>query len=96
MKKTTQKIAGRTISEWEELSRELDKEGAGDPENTQPLSDDERRWYRTAVADTGPKVRVTIRLRKWQIERAKELARQQGIRGYQTLIDQILTKELLP
>ena len=96
MKNTTRKVAGRTTREWKELSRELDKEGAGAPENTRPLSDDERRWYRMAVADTGPKVRVTIRLRKWQIERAKELARRQGMRGYQTLIDQILTKELLP
>lgn len=63
-------------------------------EKTEPLSESERRWYRAAVADTGPKARVTIRLRKWQIERAKELARQQGLRGCQTLIDQILTKEL--
>ena len=96
MNNATRRIAGRTISEWKRLSTELDKEMAGAPENTQPLSEEERRWYRMAVADTGPKVRVTIRLRTWQIERAKELARQQGIRGYQTLIDRILTKELLP
>ncbi|HUT33423.1 MAG TPA: hypothetical protein VNE39_08100 [Planctomycetota bacterium] len=89
-------MAGHTVSEWKGLSKELDREAAGAPENTQPLTGDERRWYRMAVADTGPKVRVTIRLRKWQIERAKELARQQGIRGYQSLIDRILTKELLP
>jgi predicted DNA binding CopG/RHH family protein len=41
-------------------------------------------------------VKVTIRLRKWQIERAKELAREKGLRGYQTLLDQILTEALLP
>ena len=90
------RIAGRTIKEWEQLSAELDKEMAGAPENTERLSPQERRWYRAALADTGPKIKVTIRLRKWQIERAKELARKRGLRGYQTLLDQILTHELAP
>ena len=96
MKRPKRKVAGRTISEWERLSAELDKEMAGAPEHTQPPSEEELRWYRKAVLDTSAKVKVTIRLRKWQIERAKELAKQRGLRGYQTLLDQIITKGLLP
>ncbi|MBM4037782.1 MAG: hypothetical protein FJ290_04645 [Planctomycetes bacterium] len=97
MKNTSpRRIAGRTIKEWERLSAELDKEMVGIPEGAEPLSPQERRWYRAALADTGPKVRVTIRLRKWQIERARQLAKERGLRGYQTLLDQILTHELTP
>ena len=96
MSKSGEKVAGRTLNEWERLSKGLDDEMAGAPENTRSLSPEELRWYRTAVMDTGPKVKVTIRLRKWQIERAKELAREKGLRGYQTLLDQILTEALLP
>jgi predicted DNA binding CopG/RHH family protein len=91
-----QVIAGRSIKEWEALSAELDKEMSGAPEKTSPLSAEERGWYRAALADTGPKVKVTIRLRRWQIERAKQLAKERGLRGYQTLLDQILTQQLLP
>jgi len=96
MKNSKRKVAGRPISEWERLSRELDKEMAGAPEKTRPLSEAELRWYRMAALDTSPKVKVTIRLRQWQIERAKELAKQRGLRGYQTLLDHIITKALLP
>ena len=49
MKKRDTKIAGRTVAEWEELSRELDREMAGAPENTEPLSAEERRWYRRVL-----------------------------------------------
>jgi predicted DNA binding CopG/RHH family protein len=96
MSKKSRKVAGRTIAEWEALSAELDKEMSTAPENTEPLSAEERRWYRRAVMDTGPKVKVTMRLRKWQIERAKELARKRGLRGYQTLLDEIISEALLP
>ncbi len=94
--KKARKIAGRTIEEWEKLSAELDKEMAGAPENTRPLTSAERIWYRKAIAQREPKVKVTIRLQRWQIERAREVAKQKGLRGYQTLVDQILTKALLP
>ncbi len=90
------KVAGKTIAEWEAASRELDEEMAGAPEDTRPLTAEERRWYRRAAMDTGPKVKVTMRLRQWQIERAKELAREKGLRGYQTLLDEIITDALLP
>jgi predicted DNA binding CopG/RHH family protein len=94
--KPIRRIAGRTIEEWEELSAEMDKEMAGAPENARALTSAERRWYRKAIAQTEPKVKVTIRLRPWQIERARQIAKQKGLRGYQTLVDQILTKALLP
>jgi hypothetical protein len=45
------KIAGRTIAEWGKLSAEMDREMAGAPENTEPLTAEERRWYRAALAD---------------------------------------------
>lgn len=96
MSKPNEQVAGRPLSQWEKVSKELDEEMAGAPENTAPLSADERRWYQRAARDTGPKVKVTIRLRKWQIERAKQLAKKKGLRGYQTLLDQIITEALLP
>jgi len=96
MSKSKRRVAGKTIEEWEEASRDLDEEMAGAPENTRPLTEEERRWYRRAAMDTGPKVKVTMRLRKWQIERAKELAKKRGLRGYQTLLDEIITEALLP
>ena len=95
MKKRTERVAGRPTKEWEALSAELDDELAGATENTDPLSDEELRWYRRAAGDTSPKVKVTIRLREWQIERARELAKEKGMRGYQTLLDQIITQGLL-
>jgi len=88
--------AGRTTREWGELSAELDDEFSGAPERTEPLSEGEMRWYRAAAMETGPKVKVTIRLRKWQIERAKEIAEQKGLRGYQTVLDEVITQGLLP
>ncbi|MBM4041010.1 MAG: hypothetical protein FJ290_21125 [Planctomycetes bacterium] len=96
MRTSRARVAGYTIDELEKLSAELDKEMVGVPENTRPLTSAERRWYRKAIAQTEPKVKVTIRLRRWQIERARQLAKQKGLRGYQTLVDQILTKALLP
>ena len=96
MSKKSQKVAGRTIAEWEALSAELDEEMSTAPENTEPLSAEEMSWYRRAVMDTGPKVKVTMRLRQWQIERAKQLAKEKGLRGYQTLLDQIISEALLP
>ncbi|MBM4030671.1 MAG: hypothetical protein FJ291_02675 [Planctomycetes bacterium] len=51
MKKASpRRVAGRTIKEWERLSAELDKEMAGAPENAEPLSAEERRWYRSVVS----------------------------------------------
>ncbi len=94
--KTARRVAGRTIEEWERLSAEMDAEMSGAPENARPLTSAERRWYRKAIAQTEPKVKVTIRLRRWQIERARQMAKQKGLRGYQTLVDQILTNALLP
>jgi len=90
------KVAGRTIREWEKLSAEFDKSMAGAPENTEPLSAEESRWFRRVLADKRPKVRVTIRLHQWQIDRAKRLAKERGMRGYQTLLDQIITHALMP
>jgi len=52
MKQKSRKIAGRTLPEWEALSAELDEPMAGSPENTRPLSPEEKRWLRRAVADT--------------------------------------------
>jgi hypothetical protein len=89
-------VMGRTILEWEKLSAELDKSMAGAPENTEPLSPEEVRWFRRVLADKAPKVKVTIRLHKWQIDRAKRLAKERGMRGYQTLLDQIITHALMP
>ena len=96
MKKPEMRAAGRPIREWEELSAELDHELSGTRENTEPLPEDEMRWYRAAAMETGPKVKVTIRLRKWQIERAKEIAQKKGLRGYQTVLDEVITEGLLP
>jgi len=96
MSKSEHRVAGKTVEQWEEASRELDEEMAGAPENTRALTEEERRWYRRAALDTGPKVKVTIRLRKWQIERARQLAKERGLRGYQTLLDEIITDGLLP
>ena len=60
MKRPAKKIAGRPTSEWEALSAELDDELAGAVENTEPMSEEELRWYRRAAGDTSPKVRVTF------------------------------------
>jgi len=54
MSKRHRKIAGRTLAEWEKLSRELDREMAGAPENTEPLSDEERRQYRRLLRKRSP------------------------------------------
>jgi len=54
-KRRERKIAGRTIAEWERFSAEMDKEMAGAPENTDPLTAEERRWYRAALAELSPK-----------------------------------------
>ena len=89
-------IHGRTIAEWEALSAEFDKEFSTSIENTEPLTPAERRWYEENIRDREPKVKVSIRLHKWQIARAKQIARQRGLRGYQTLLDQIITEALLP
>ncbi len=96
MRTSKARVAGYTIDELEKLSAELDREMVGVPENTRSLTSAERRWYRKAMAQTEPKVKVTVRLRRWQIERARQVAKQKGPRGYQTLVDQILTKALLP
>jgi len=88
-------IAGRSLEEWAALSDELDQEQAGAPQNTQPMTAEEARWYRRAALEKGPKVKVTIRLRQWQIDRAKEIARQRGDRGYQTVLDEVITEGLL-
>lgn len=94
--KRQERILGHTIAEWEDRSAELDREFSGSIENTQPLTPAERKWYEDVVRDRGPKVKVTIRLRKWQIARARQLAKKRGLRGYQTLLDQIITDALLP
>jgi len=49
------KVAGRTIREWEKLSAELDQDMAGAPENTEPLSAKELRWFRSVLGDSKPK-----------------------------------------
>lgn len=82
-------------NKYEKMSRDLEVEFSGSIENTKPLTASDRKWMKAALADTGPKIPVTIRLRKWQIERAKELAKKKNLRGYQTLIDQILTEALI-
>ena len=96
MRTSKARVAGYTFDELEKFSAELDKEMVDVMENTRPLTSAERRWYRKAIAQTEPKVKVTIRLRRWQVERARQIAKQKGLRGYQTLVDQILTKALLP
>ncbi len=91
-----ERVHGHTLAEWEQWSAELDKEFSGSIENTEPLTPAERKWYEENIRDRSPKVKVTIRLRKWQIARAKQLAKKRGLRGYQTLLDQIITDALLP
>ena len=95
MKTSKKKVAGKRISDWEKLSSELDEEMSGAPENTDALSEEEMKWFRIAALEAGPKVKITIRLRQWQIERAKELAKRRGI-GYQTVLDEVISKGLLP
>ncbi len=96
MRSEGRKVAGRTIREWEKLSAELDKSMAGAREDTEPLSPEEARWFRRVLVDRTPKVKVTSRLHKWQVDRAKRLAKERGLRGYQTLLDQIITQGLMP
>jgi predicted DNA binding CopG/RHH family protein len=81
---------------WNEISSMLDEEMSGAPESTERLSKEEMRWYRVAVMDKEPKVKVTIRLRRWQIERARAIAEERGMRGYQTVLDEVITRGLLP
>ena len=54
MSKARGKAAGRSVEEWEKLSAELDKEMAGAPENTEPLSAEELSWYQAAVMGGSP------------------------------------------
>ena len=87
--------AGRSLKDWAGMSAELEGELVGDAQHTLPMSAAEAQWYRRAAQETGPKVKVTIRLRQWQIERAKEIALERGARGYQTVLDEIITDGLL-
>lgn len=95
MSKQESRAAGRPLAEWAEMSAELESELAGDVEHTRSLSAAEARWYHRAAGETGPKVKVTIRLRQWQIDRARQLAQDRGARGYQTVLNEIITAGLL-
>ncbi|OGH55614.1 MAG: hypothetical protein A3G34_00900 [Candidatus Lindowbacteria bacterium RIFCSPLOWO2_12_FULL_62_27] len=88
-------MKAKRLKELEKLSAHFDKEFSGDIENTEPLTKGEREWFKKVIQDTSPKVPVTIRLRRWQIERAKQMAKKKKLRGYQTLIDRILTEALI-
>ncbi len=83
------------IKNLEAKSKKLEKEFSGSIEHTKPLTDGDKKWLLPILNDTTPKIPVTIRLKCWQIERAKDIAKEKGLRGYQTLISQILTEALL-
>lgn len=83
------------IKKLEAKSKSLEKEFSGSIKNTQPITDDDKKWLRLAIREE-PTIVVTLRLKRWQVERAKQLAKKTGIRGYQTLIRQLLTDALLP
>ena len=83
------------MKKLEEESNKLEEEFSGTLKHTKPLNDDDKKWLQRALLDTEPKIPVTIRLKRWQIERAKQLAKEKKLRGYQTLISQILTDALL-
>lgn len=85
----------RNLKKLKAESEKLEEEFSGSIEETKPLTDADKEWLKKALLDTGPKVPVTIRLKKWQIERAKQLAKERHLRGYQTLISEILTESLL-
>lgn len=77
------------------MSAALDRDLSGDVDKTKPLSIAERKWFIAAVEEIGPKRQTTIRLRKWQIDFARDFARRNHLRGYQTAIEKILTRAML-
>ena len=81
--------------EFENLSKHFDGEFSGAVENTDPLTAEEMDWYKQVILERAPKVQISIRLDRWIVNRAKALAKKKGLKGYQTLINRILAKELL-
>jgi len=63
-------------------------------ENTEPVTEDDRDWLAGIINAGEPKVQVTIRLEKWQIARARELAEKTG-KGYQTILRRMLVGDLV-
>ena len=89
------KAKKRTLKKYKAESELLDKEFSGAIENTEPLTRENKKWLHEIIESESPKIPVTIRLAAWQIERAKQIAKEKHVRGYQTLIRQILSKALL-
>lgn len=85
----------RTIKDYKAESKFLDKEFSGTIENTEPLTEEDKEWLHEIIVNDSPKIPVTIRLPKWQVEKAKQIAKEKHIRGYQTLMRRILSKALL-
>ena len=84
------------LKKLEAHSKELDKEFSGSIESTKPLSTRDREWLKDILKKSDErKIPVTIRLNQWQVEQAKKLAAKMHLRGYQTLIRQILSEALI-
>lgn len=84
------------LKRLEKHSKELDREFSGAIENTKPLSAKDRDWLKDILKKSDdPKIPVTIRLSQWQVDQAKELATKMHLRGYQTLIRQLLSEALI-
>ncbi|MCK4423200.1 MAG: hypothetical protein KAV18_03935 [Candidatus Omnitrophica bacterium] len=89
------KTKKRTLKEYQAESNLLNKEFSGAVEKTKSLTGKDKKWLHEIIESESPKIPVTIRLASWQIERAKQIAKEKHVRGYQTLIRQILSKALL-
>ena len=89
-----------TNKEMEKLSDKFDKEFSGSIENTEPITEEERERFETlqrALIEESPKVPVTIRLEKWQIERMVfETFQNFAIFMYEFLIMRKLNKKTQP
>ncbi len=80
---------------YEDFSNSLECEFSGDINNTKVLTSVDKKILHDIIESDTPKIPITIRFAGWQIKRAKQIAKQKKIKGYQTLIRQIVSKALL-
>jgi len=80
---------------YEDISNSLECEFAGDLNNTESLTSLDRKILHEIIDEDTPKIPITIRFAEWQIKRAKQIAKKRKIKGYQTLIRQIVSKALI-
>lgn len=83
------------FKKYEKISENLENEFSGDINNTEILTTKDKKVLHEIISHDTPKIPITISLDEWQIKRAKQIAKSKHIKGYQTLIRQIINKALI-